>query len=166
MNTTKTPMAPFEDATDLEFQRRQWAFERVAGIVLTALVIMAILGLFGSGPLDAQSVQTSKLDLEYSRFLRREAPNQMRLTVRPGTPDGFTISLDQAYLEHNDLESLDPEPESTVLKANRLEIQFASKGPGPFVVIMRLRPSQTGPLSGTVRLEPEQAITLSQFVYP
>ncbi len=166
MNTTETPMAPFEDATDLEFQRREWAFERIAGIALASLVILAMLGLFGSGPLNAQSVQTSKLDLEYSRFLRREAPNEMRLTIRPSRLDGFSLSLDRDYLERNNLESIDPEPDSKVLKADHVELQFPSKGPGPFVVSMRLRPTQTGPLSGTLRLEPEEAIAFSQFVYP
>jgi hypothetical protein len=166
MDTTKTPKAPFEDAEDLAFQRRQWAFERFAGMILVSLVVLAVSGLFGSGPLDAQSVRTSKLDLEYGRFLRRDAPNELRLTVRPGTPDGFTFRFDRRYLERNRPESIAPEPASVVLKADHQEFHFASKGPGPFVVTMRLHPTQTGSLFGTLQLEPEQTIVLSQFVYP
>jgi hypothetical protein len=166
MNTTKAPKAPFEDATDLEFQRRQWVFERFAGMTLAFLVVLAFLGLFGSGPLDGQQVRTARLDLEYGRFLRRDAPNEMRLTVRPRTADGFTLSLDRQYLEHNRPESIEPEPESKVFSVNHQKLRFASTGPGPFVIIMRLRPSRSGPLNGTLRLEPESAIPLSQFVYP
>ena len=166
MNLDKTPMAPFEDPRDLEFQHQQWVFERISSIALAVVVILAVLGVFGSGPLDAQSVRTSKLDLEYGRFLRREAPNDMRLTVRPSTLEGFTLSFDRQYLESNSPESIDPEPTSRVLKADHVELRFASKGPGPFVIIMHLRPTQTGPLSGTLRLEFEQTIALSQFVYP
>jgi hypothetical protein len=171
MNTSKIPMAPFENPADLEFQQRQWAFERVAGIALALMVVLAMLGVFGSGPLDAHTVQTSKLKLEYSRFLRREAPNEIRLTIRPDTPDrftpdGFAISVDRAYLEHNSPESIDPEPASKVLKADQVSFQFDSEGPGPFVITLRLRPTRTGPLAGTVRLESEDAIALSQFVYP
>jgi hypothetical protein len=166
MNITKAPKAPFEDATDLEFQRRQLVFERFAGMTLAFLVVLASLGLFGSRPLDAQRVQTAKLDLEYGRLLRRDAPNEMCLTVRPRTADGFTLSLDRQYLEHNRPESIEPELESKVFSADHQEFQFASNDPGPFLIIMRLRPSQIGSLNGTLRLDPESAIPLSQFVYP
>jgi hypothetical protein len=166
VNTIKTPMAPFEDPRDLAFQDRQWAFERLAGIVLVSLVVLAALGLFGSGPLDSQTVQTAKLNLEYGRFLRREAPNQMRLAVRPSAIDGFTLSFDRAYLERNRPESINPEPVAQVFKAGDLMLRFEASGPGPHVITLRLRPTQTGPLSGTLRLEPEQAIGLTQFVYP
>ena len=166
MNTTQTPQAPFEQPADLEFQQRQWTFERRAGVALASLVVLAALGLFGSGPLNGQRVQTANLEVEYGRFLRRDAPNQMRLTVRPTSSDGFTLSLDRTYLEHNHPESIEPDPSSTILRADHQEFYFDSNGPGPFVITLRLRPSRTGPISGTLRLERETAVAVSQFVYP
>ena len=40
-----------EISPDLNFQRRSWAMQRFAWVVLALFILAALLGLFGPGPL-------------------------------------------------------------------------------------------------------------------
>jgi hypothetical protein len=54
---------------DMPMQQRVWRFERVGWYVLVAIVLLALAGLFGNGPLsDAEVVsQDGRVRVEYQR---------------------------------------------------------------------------------------------------
>jgi hypothetical protein len=83
VNRTPTPKAPFESAADLTFQHRQWMLERIIWTGMALLIALALLGLFGSGPLSWSTSEVGTTHLEYERFLQRDAPAQLRFTLQP-----------------------------------------------------------------------------------
>jgi hypothetical protein len=48
MTSDKPPQAPeLQLEEHLDFQRKQWVFQRVAWFVMLAVVVLGLLGLFG-----------------------------------------------------------------------------------------------------------------------
>jgi hypothetical protein len=55
---------------DIEFQRRVWRVQRIGWLIIAAVIVAALLGVFGGGPLSRAAVQGDGLRLEYERFAR------------------------------------------------------------------------------------------------
>lgn len=75
---------------DMPMQQRVWRFERVGWYVLVAIVLLALAGLFGNGPLsDAEVVsQDGRVRVEYQRLSRSGTTDSLFITIQgiPGRP--------------------------------------------------------------------------------
>src|SRR5947209_3798236 len=69
------PLDGAEIQQDLPFQRRLWNFQRIAWAIMLLVAVAALLGLFGTGPLDNAKVgrEGSPLWLEFNRFGRLQS---------------------------------------------------------------------------------------------
>jgi hypothetical protein len=63
---------------DLAFQRREWKIQRVGWGAMALVIIAALLGVFGTGPLSNATLEREGLRLEYERFCRFAAANGYR----------------------------------------------------------------------------------------
>uniref|UniRef100_A0A1I7YW47 CinA domain-containing protein n=1 Tax=Steinernema glaseri TaxID=37863 RepID=A0A1I7YW47_9BILA len=75
---------------DMSMQQRVWRFERVGWYLLVIVVLLALAGLFGNGPLsDAEVVsQDGRVKVEYQRLSRSGTTDNLYITVQgePGQP--------------------------------------------------------------------------------
>ncbi|HEV2128712.1 MAG TPA: hypothetical protein VGR22_08850, partial [Thermomicrobiales bacterium] len=57
---------------DIEFQEREWKVQRVGWALMLVVIVLALVGLFGTGPLSAveREADDGTLVLEYQRFVR------------------------------------------------------------------------------------------------
>lgn len=69
---------------DMPMQQRVWRFERVGWYVLVAIVLLALAGLFGNGPLsDAEVVsQDGRVRVEYQRLSRSGTTDSIFITIQ------------------------------------------------------------------------------------
>lgn len=155
------PPAGLQIHQHLEFQRRFRVFRRCGMAALVAVLLAALAGLLGSGPLASTRVAAGTIRVDHPRFLHHGHPAwfEVRLDGREGPVD---LVLDGALVGHFDLDHLAPAPEQAVLGEGRLRLRFAS---GTTMVRLELTPTRIGPAHGQVHSDGER-VQLRTFVYP
>lgn len=103
----------FEVDEDKAFQRRDWSFERAGWVVIALVVLAAVLGLMGHGPLSGAEATTpdGAMRVEYARFERHGAPSSIILHIarRVASDTTVTFFLSREYLGGVRLERTVPE---------------------------------------------------------
>lgn len=158
---------------DLAFQRRSWVVQRVGWGLMALVVLAAVAGLLGSGPLsNARAEVPGLMTLEYHRFARLDTGETLRLSLRPAATAGDTVrlSLTQAFLGAVRIETVQPPPARVEVGDGRLVYVFPVAEPRvPMVVTFAYQPREVGAAHGVVGLEstPEpRHVAFRQLVYP
>ncbi len=151
------------------FQRRSWQAERVAWLIMAALIVAALSGIFGDGPLShAESMDAAgTLRVSYERFARLNAP--LRLEVRVLTPRAgeLRLWLSRAYLDHTQVESISPPPERVAVSADQLVYFFrVTDAAAPLDIDFHLMAEQVGQLRGQAGTESSAPVSFQSFIFP
>lgn len=145
----------------LDFQRRFRVFRLCGMAALVLLLLVAMSGLLGSGPLASASVSAGSMQVEHPRFLHRRNPTWFEVRMDAG--DGpVEVVLDGALANGFDLGAVTPTPEQAVRADGRLLLRLA---PGTSAVRLQLTPRRMGSAEGHVRAGGDSA-RLRMFVYP
>jgi hypothetical protein len=156
---------------DLSFERRDWIVERVGWVVIAIVVIAALAGLFGPGPLSWTTAgeQGGPLWLEYARFGRLEAPLTLRVHLGPniGQQGPARIWVSRKYLEGVHIERISPQPEQVEAGPEQLTYVFSISDPsGPTAVTFSLKTEHFGRQHGCVGIANGPTQCFRQFIYP
>jgi hypothetical protein len=162
---------------DPGFSAKVWRIERVAWSVMALLLVAALAGAFGNGPLSWREAGEpgGQLRLDYERFIRNQSPVLLRLRVGPGAADAdgrVRLWISRRYLEGFKVEQLTPEPEWVEAAPDRTIFVVRLAEPAePSVVIARLEAETVGSVKAVVGLESAVGgegarVEFSQFVYP
>jgi hypothetical protein len=166
----KTRPAGFDLIQDPEFQRRTWAAQRVGRVAMALVVLAALLGLIGTGPLSRVSAgDGERLTVEYDRFVRRLGENRLVVKVAPGAAAGpeVRVWIDADYARSMEVKSVTPEPARMETAADRLTLVFPLARPGAGLeAVVDLRSRAFGPVRGAVGLAGGPTASIAQFVYP
>jgi hypothetical protein len=68
---------------DLRFERRWWTVQRVSWCIMLAVVVAAVVGLLGDGPLGERKREEGALTIRYSSIARVLAPMVVEIEARP-----------------------------------------------------------------------------------
>ena len=109
---------------DPAFQRREWVIQRIAWVLMGVILLAALLGLFGDGPLSHASARSpdGRIRVAYERFLRNHAPGEFSVFVEPGAVDAdgrVRVWLARDYLESVRLKEVVPAPEAVAVAPER-----------------------------------------------
>src|SRR5215207_519621 len=100
---------------DLTYQQREWRVERISWIVWLLLIVAALLGLLGPGPLSQTRAgsQDERVWVDYERFVRYRSPTQLIVHIEPdAAQEGmFHLQLDQEFIAKAQIQRIDPEPD-------------------------------------------------------
>lgn len=167
----KAERGALDDIEDtMRHHRAAWRAERIGWTIMALLLLGALIGAFGDGPLSrARSGSPQSLSLQYDRLLRASAPSQYRFEAHPSTAPGGELRLrfDRALLEDIELESIVPQPEREEAGPDYTEFIFrTAPGPAPLKIDFRYRPTTFGLHGGRVSVGDAHAVTIDQFVYP
>lgn len=165
----KTKLPGFDLLQDPEFQRRTWAAQRAGRVAMALVVLAALVGLVGSGPLSKASAGDAQLTVEYDRFVRRLGENRLAVEVAPGAAAGpeVRVWIDARYARYMEVKSVTPEPDRMETAADRLTLVFALARPGAGLeAVLDLRSRAFGPVRGAVGLAGGPTAHIAQFVYP
>ena len=149
--------------TDVDFQRRVWTAQRVGWLIIAAVIVAALLGFFGTGPLSRASSQGSGLRVEYERFGRLQQPMRLRFLLPESKLDA-EIALGRAYLETFRIEQITPEPREVAVVGPWLLYRFA--GPGPLAATFDVVPQDVGRLAAAAEISATDSVAFEQFIYP
>lgn len=99
--------------------RAHWVVQRVFWAILALVLLSALLGAFGGGPLSNASSSASMtgvtLDLDYQRLTRSHSPQSLHLMVRAPQDSGesLTVVLPRKLSDRLRIEGIVPEPDSS-----------------------------------------------------
>jgi hypothetical protein len=149
---------------DLRFQYREWITQRIGWVVIGLVLVTALLGVFGTGPVSSSSVSGPGLRLEYERFGRVQKSTSLRFYLAD-TQEAATVLISRQYLQSVQVENIAPQPQKVESDDHWLIYHFPTRRK-PAEIIFHLKPEKLGSLLGEARLADGEAISFSQFIYP
>lgn len=160
-----------EVARDLPFQKREWVFERVGWAVMAVIVLLALLGLLGNGPLSSTSAADAlgRVKVEYDRFLHYQEPSRLRIHVSGAVTAGdeFRLAFSQDFLDRVEIKRIDPVPTSAETGEGRHVYVFRVADRGkPTTVTVHFEAERPGVLDARLEAGGGEPLEFWQFVYP
>jgi hypothetical protein len=168
VGTRRATALPIDE--DLAFVRRSWRLQRAGWVAMGTILVLAVAGVLGSGPLSRRSVTLpGLLRVDYHRFARYEAPQTLTVRLEPAAagPEA-RLWVDRRYLEDVRLESVTPPPSRVEAAADRLVFVFPLRRAGePATISFALQAARIGTTAGRVGLDGAEGVaTFRQLVYP
>lgn len=172
------PRQPFEeliqtDASieeDILFHRRDLIVQRIGWILGGLILLAALLGFLGNGPLSSASISdpTGAIEVAYSRFPHWQSKITLDVTVRP-TPinnGNLRIWFDRSYFDSVRPEYILPQPHSSILSGERIIYEFPAGDAAHGKITFHFTATRFGPLRCIVGLTDQQSVSFRQFIYP
>lgn len=165
------------DETGLEFREGHGVsplekhLHTVGRLLLAALLLAALAGLLGPGPLSSRTAEAGPaLAADYQRFVRNHAPEDLRIrVVVPAGQDSIRLHVGNAFLEATELTRIKPEPQAVEVTPEGHVYIFEAPGLGSEEVLILYRYQPDGAFSDIavrMALEGGPEISFRQFVYP
>jgi len=156
---------------DLNFERKQFVVERIGWILMLALVVAALAGAFGRGPLSTKTERTpdGTLSVEYERFARHEAETELKLHIskEAARSGSLRLWLDRDYMSKFGIKEINPEPQRSDLGADRVTFVYPVPKPGGRLTVRFLfEATEIGNVEGAAGIEGHDTLRFKQFVYP
>lgn len=153
-------------ALDTAAGRRRRPLHAIGAVLMTLIVAMALLGVWGNGPLSEVHTRAGGLAVDHDRFAREYGQTSFDIGIGPQqSRDGTaTLTISQDLLSRYEITAITPEPTSTTSAAGSHQYEFDTAGE-EFTVTFDLRPTQAGASSGTASTG-EDDVAVRQFVYP
>lgn len=169
--STIPPTDGLEITQDLAVQHKTWAIQRMGWATMALIIMAALGGLFGSGPLARMAVVDDQqlVRLEYDRFGRYEGELLWKLDLTPKATQTHrvTIQISRNYWTSHAIEQITPAPmtSSTSFDGFLYTFELDSLN-APAAIIVRLRPEYLGSLDGHIRVNDQGSLTFQQFIFP
>lgn len=157
---------------DRDFQQREWRGQRIGWAVMLLIVLAALLGLFGRGPLARATIggEGDPVRLRYDRLTRHSSPAVLDIRLGAGVADEdgeVRLWLEREYMREMQVEEIAPEPESMEASENGIVYVFrVADRRRPTRVTFRIQPRGYWLQSGGVGLAGREPLRFRQFVFP
>lgn len=122
------------------FQEKFWVAERFGWLGFLGIVLLALLGLTGSGgPLAHATAEAAGVSIEYPRVTRWEASDEIVLRFPAGGPRERSVTLGPEFAEHFQIEDIQPAPDRFEItpEGERMIFRFPAGGPGTIAFHIR-----------------------------
>lgn len=167
---TTNPTRDLFDEQDLSYQRREWALERFGWLAFSIVLIAALAGMLGRGPLSSRTAtsESGTLSVRYDRFVRRCSATELTFVLTGlGKSETVRLWIDRQYLDAVGIESIVPRPAHEELDSDGAAFVFSSPSDNQGGnICFRLEPVAPGPISATIRLDGGGEVIIRQLVYP
>lgn len=154
----------------MRHHRADWRVERVGLAVIAIILMGALLGVFGDGPLShGRSGSGQAVSVEYERLLRASAPTQYRFHVDPSlaTQGILDLRMDNSLVDLMQVDSIVPEPERQTAGPTYTAFSFrVEPGTSPASVVFQFRPATFGRHEGQVVVPGAPALSIDHFIFP
>ena len=156
---------------DLDFQRREWRAQRAGWWAMALVLVLALAGVFGRGPLAHATLESpdGHLRVEYDRLAAVAGEADLRIHVAPAAaPDGLVrVWLDRAWVEGVNVEDIQPTPQRVIVAGDRMYYEFpVGSTRAASVVRFEFRPDAMLRRELRVGLTDGPTLAATQFIYP
>jgi hypothetical protein len=166
--TKQIPKLQLED--NEPFQRVEWRLQRVGWVLWGLLIVSALAGLLGPGPLsNAESpAPDGSLTVAYDRFIHYHHPTLLNLIVRPSEPArDLQVKFSKQLLERLHIDRIEPEPEGRRLGVDGVVYTFPLTESTEVVNIMfHVEFERFGLSNAQIEVVGNEPATFTQMVYP
>jgi hypothetical protein len=151
--------------------RHEWTMERIGWFVMALVLLAALLGLLGPGPLSWASTgaEETGLQIHYHRFEHHSSPHRLEVYVGAGMAQegALRLRVDRDYLEQVEVTQIDPEPEQMELTANEIIYTFNVPMPDqPVRIFFYTEVHGYGLVPASIEVVGGPKVDFSQFFYP
>jgi hypothetical protein len=164
-------------AEDLSFERRSWIVQRVTWMITAVILLAALLGVFGNGPLSTAQHSSSdgSLRIEYERFVRSQTPAEYRIHIAAQDDDDdrfVQLWVSRDCFDDTLIKRITPEPSRTRLCGDGIIHEFLrADDRGPIEVQFRLEIEKLGRFGVSMALvgrngQRSSQLDFTQFAYP
>lgn len=161
METVDTSSLDLSEDADYE-RRRRWV-TRAGRTAVALIVVAALAGLAGPGPLSTARLSADGLTVETDRFARLQAPLTLRVWLPPGDR---TVALTRSYADAFEIESVRPAPTAERTSRTAVVFDVDVEGAQPAPVVFHLRPLRFGHVAGHVALPDGRRVLVEHWVLP
>lgn len=120
-------------------QRRFWRIQRIAWWGFGAVMLLAILGLTGSGGVfHKQTIEFAAATVEIPRVSRWEGSDDLSVTFR-NSEDSHELTLAQPFFDRFMIERIQPEPDRNPLQSGAQAMIFPARDAPPHQVRLAIR---------------------------
>jgi len=163
--------ASLESAANLRRQKREWIAERCGKVLMLLIVLAAILGLLGPGPLtwSTQVSSDQSIHAEHHRVQRYQAPAELVIQVASKEEQASTaqLGLSRSLIDQVTIESIIPRPQTVTSHGDQLLYSFSrATGADELRVVIRYQNNDFGWCKYSVTSLEGQTLALSHFVCP
>lgn len=155
----------FDDA----LQRREVRVQRIGWVLLALIIVAALAGLTGRGPLAKGRVARGGVDLRWERIARRDARSEVRLDAPAALArDGILpVRIGRAWADDVEIEDVRPEPERVSVADGHVEYLFAvPRGAARTAITFTVRPERMGRHELIIATSDVPAFSVRQVVLP
>jgi hypothetical protein len=162
----------FEIDEDMAFQRKQWVAERIGWACMALVLLAALAGLLGPGPLSKAVAGNpgGPISVHYDRFPRHSAMGKIKVILGPGAAkkSEARVWVSRTLLDAHRIHEVVPEPERVEAGGDdRYTYVFHVDDAAPeTTLIFQLEPESFGRCDGRIGLDGGPEVALRQFVYP
>jgi hypothetical protein len=147
---------------NLEQHKKGWLIQKIGWAILYAGLVLAILGLFGSGPLSYKTQSANGNSIKYERFLRYEGEAEMTFDISEAK-DSITLQIPQQYMEYIHVQSISPLPLGNQTIDGQTTYFF--RGQGAASIHCTLMAKKPGSVTSTIVVN-KTPFTIAHQIYP
>lgn len=147
---------------DIDLHIKSWTVQRIGWAFMLAVIVLALLGLFGNGVLSERNIVADSTTLIYERFARYE--NNTPIEVEALNAAGsLTVKFSPAFGEWFKVEQINPEPVEQRVDDGSTVYTFKSGGKAH--ATFYVSPRKQGQLEYSVRVNAHD-FHPATFIYP
>ena len=155
---------------DNDFQEKNWKAERVAWIIMTLIIIAALSGILGIGPLSKRTLGSAEegFKVEFHSLLRYRKEVPMRITIKPNIySTDYRIRINKTFLKGMTTEKIVPEPEITYIGKDDYIYSFRLvDATAETTIAFYMKPETTGNKKLIIGEENGESKEMDIFIYP
>jgi hypothetical protein len=156
---------------DRAFEAIWWRIEVSLWIFLTIVLLLALTGLLGKGPLAHKALATpdKALELRYERIARYNTPAIIEVRVHPQLfRNGKAyIRLSRTTIKGMGAQRIIPQPEQSLPDDDGISYIFPVEEPSrPLIVTFALQPSSAGLFRQEIIADPSHDLFFNSIILP
>jgi hypothetical protein len=152
---------------DLAFQQSDWRVQRVGWAVLALVIVAALAGLLGPGPLSSATAGGGDAPLvEYERFVRHGGQTDLTIRIDARDAGPVRVAISREYLAAVQLRQILPAPRAAQASGEMLLYTFDGPAkPGWVELKFVLQPDELGFHDASISAGGSTA-AIRQLTYP
>jgi hypothetical protein len=156
---------------DEPFHQREWKIQRVGWVLWALIMIAALAGLLGTGPLSHAEVSApdGSLMVKYDRYVHYHQPSVLEVLVPSRGQDGGSLRLkvSRSFLDRAQILRIEPEPEEQHVADDGIVYTFGQEGtPELGKILFHFEFEQFGVSNARVELVGGGSAIVKQFICP
>lgn len=97
---------------DIQHEKLKWKIERISWIILLVILLLALAGGLGAGPVSSRIIETRSFSLKYLFINRYSAPAELKIHTKFIPREDFTIWIKDSFIKEAAELSVNPNPKS------------------------------------------------------